>query len=132
MTRFAFSIVAVLALGSYAKAEQRHALHGLFCNTEEQIDQTLTHMRGGLPLWSAANMTNGDEVVCVYADRIHYVITSPAVIGEAWLDGLMLQKYEATLVGVLVGGNLRPVEPSVQIFFVRGDRLPGAVVMGGA
>lgn len=131
MKQIVVSIAAAMAISGGAQAEQRHALHGLFCNTEAQIEQTLAHMRGGVPPQFAARMVNEHMVVCVYADRIQYVITGPANIGQALLRGVMLVKYEATLVGVLVGGNLRPVEPPARIFFVSGDRLPGAVAIRG-
>ena len=39
-------LAALIAAASdaHAQAERRHVLHGLFCNTEAQIDQSLTHL----------------------------------------------------------------------------------------
>jgi hypothetical protein len=132
MKTILISIVAALGLSSDGLAQQRHALHGLFCNTEEQIDETLGYMRRDLPLRLAVEMTNEREVACVNADRIRYVIADPAIIGRSRLNGDALVKYEAMLVGVIVGVKLRPIEPPVRIFLLSGDHLPGAVVMRGA
>ena len=41
-------------------------------------------------------------------------------------------KYEATLLGVRVGENLRPVEPSLQIFILMDKSLRDAKVERGA
>ncbi|MDO8353005.1 MAG: hypothetical protein Q7T14_06045, partial [Aestuariivirga sp.] len=68
---------------------------------------------------------------CVLADRIQYMVVHPVIIGEKNRSSSLL-KYHATLIGVLVGGNVRPVEPPVQIFFVTTERLTGSVALGGA
>lgn len=126
-------MVAILAtaFGTEAHAKTNHVLHGLFCNTEAQIDETLAHVARNLPLHVAVEMTNEKTVACVLADRVRYMITLPVIIGQN-KGALSLIKYQATLVGVLVGDNIRPVEPPVQIFFVSPAKLEGTEVSRGA
>ena len=117
--------------GANAQAQQGHVLHGLFCNTEAQIDETLAHMSLNLAPQAAVELMNKEKVACVLADKVQYMIIRPLIIGGK-NHGTSLLKYQATLVGVLVGENIRPVEPPVQIFFVTTERLIGTVVLGGA
>lgn len=119
----------VLSLSGAARAEQSYALHGLFCNTEGQIDETLARMRSNLSPQAAVALTNQKTVVCVYADKIKYVVIHPIIIRKMLVES-QLTKYEATITGVLVGGAMRPVEPPVQIFFVTPESVPGATVLG--
>ncbi len=120
-----------VAFGVSAHAKSSHVLHGLFCNTEAQIDEAIAHMAQNFTPRAAVELTNEKMVACVLADRVQYMITHPFMIGER-SGRLTLIKYQATLVGVLVGGNIRPLEPPVQIFFVLPERLDGATVLGGA
>ena len=123
--------LTVLALGGSAQTERSHALHGLFCNSEAQIDETLARMRQNLTPQAAVELTNEKQVVCVYADKIEYMVVHPVMIGEILSESSLI-KYQATLVGVLVGGRVRPVEPSVEIFFVTPERLTDATAIGKA
>jgi hypothetical protein len=131
LKRVALAIPLALTAASTA-AEESHALRGLFCRTEAQILATFDRMRGGFGPRLAVEIGNRDAVVCVYADRIDYVVVRPFIIGAIRHRGASLIRYEATLVGVRVGGALRPVEPAVRIFFVRPDRLADAIAIGGA
>ena len=97
------SLVALL-MGGSTHAEEGYVLHGLFCNTEGQIDETLAHMRANLTPQAAVALTNEAKVVCVYADKIKYMVIHPIIIGEI-LGEPSLAKYQATLVGVLVGAK---------------------------
>ena len=102
-----------------------HALQGLFCNAAEQIDDALSHMRGGLSPQAAVRLINGDEVVCTFVDSLRYVIDRPVIIQE--IRGTFpLFKYEGTLVSVIVGDVVRPVTPPVPIFFAIPERLDDA------
>jgi hypothetical protein len=132
MQRTLFAIPLLLLLGVTADGEEGHSLRGVFCRTEAQVAETFDHMRMDLGPRAAVGLTNRDEVVCVYADRIDYVIVRPLVIGEQRHRGVSLVLYEGMLTGVRVGGNLRPVEPAVRIFFVQPGRLQGATVIGKA
>ena len=132
MKAIALAIPLLLLLGAGAEAEDSHSLRGLFCRTEAQIVETFGHMKSSLDPSAAVEMTNRDEVVCVYADRIEYVVVRPFIIGQVRHNGISFVEYEATLTGIRIGGNLRPVEPAVQIFFVQPDRLRGAIVLGNA
>jgi len=108
-----------------------HALQGLFCNAAEQIDDALSHMRGGLSPQAAVQLINDDEVVCTFVDALHYVVDRPVLIQE--IRGTFpLFKYEATLVSVIVGGVVRPVTPPVHIFFAIPERLDDAPLEGRA
>lgn len=127
---FLAALVAV-TFGPIAKANQGHVLHGLFCNTEAQIDEILAHMSRNLAPQAAVEMMNKERVACVLADRIQYMVVHPVIIGGK-NRGSSLLKYHATLIGVLVGENVRPVDPPAQIYFVTTERLPGAVALGGA
>jgi hypothetical protein len=119
-----------LAFGVSAHAKSNHVLHGLFCNTEAQIDETLTHMALNLTPRAAVELTNEKTIACVLADKVQYMIANPLIINEIKADRPLI-KYQATLVGVLVGDNVRPVEPPVQIFFITPERLKGAKVLNG-
>lgn len=131
MKKLFFMVLIAVAFGVSAQAKSNHVLRGLFCNTEAQIDETLAHMALNLTPQAAVEMTNEKMIACVLADKVHYMIARPFIIGEIKSD-FSLIKYQATLVGVLVGGNIRPVEPPVQIFFATPERLQGAKVLGGA
>ena len=131
MKKLFFTALIAVAFGASAHAKPVHALHGLFCNTEAQINETLAHMALNLTPQAAVELTNEKMIVCVFADRVQYMITRPYILGEIKGD-FSLIKYQATLVAVLVGNNIRPVEPPVQIFFVTPERLNGAEVLGGA
>ena len=127
---FLAALIAV-AFGANAHAKQGHVLHGLFCNTEVQIDEVLAHMSLNLTPQAAVELMNEKMVVCVLADKVQYMIIRPFIIGEI-NRGISLIKYQATLIGVLVGENVRSVEPPVQIFFVTTERLMGVAALGGA
>lgn len=106
-----------------------HALQGLFCNSAELIDETVTHMRQGLAPRAAVDVVNGERVVCTFVDLLCYFVDQPVIIGE--IPGTFpLFKYEGTLVAVGVGGAVRPVTPPVHIFFAIPERLHGAPVEG--
>jgi len=123
------------AFSTSAHAASSHLLHGLFCNTEAQIDETLSHMARRLTPEAAVEVTNKGAIACVVADKISYMIARPFIIGTNRGEsrgGTAFIKYRATLVGVLVGGNIRPVEPPVPIYFITKERLEGAAEIGGA
>jgi hypothetical protein len=109
----------------------KRALQGLFCNTAEQIDDALTHMRGGLSPRAAVGLVNRDAVVCTFVDVLRYVVDRPVVIQEI-RGAFPLFKYEGTLVAVIVGGVARPVTPPVHIFFAIPERLGEAPLEGRA
>jgi hypothetical protein len=131
--RLAVTIAALaFAHGSKVLAEApTHALQGLFCNAAEQIDDALSHMRGGLSPQAAVQLINDDEVVCTFVDALRYVVDRPVIIQEI-RGSFPLFKYEATLVGVIVGGVVRPVTPPIRIFFAIPERLDDAPLEGRA
>lgn len=106
-----------------------HALQGLFCNAAEQIDETVAHMRQGLPPRAAVELVNRETVVCTFVDLLRYVVDRPVVIREI-PGSFPLFKYEGTLIAVVVGGAVRPVTPPVRIFFAIPERLAGAPFEG--
>jgi hypothetical protein len=132
MNRISVAVGIALTLAGSAEAGDSHILQGLFCNTEAQVDATFAHLGPNLTLQTAIALTNERQVVCVYADRIGYMIRDPLIIGALGSGVGAVLKYEGTLVGILVGDNPRPVEPPMKIFFVQPDMLPGAVVAGDA
>ena len=101
-----------------AGAGTRQVLHGLFCNMEKQVDATVALLRPDVTLDAAVAIANSSKVKCVLAKDIEFVVVDPVAIGEIEYLGLQFTKYEGSLVGVMVGGNLRPVEPPVKTFFV--------------
>jgi len=132
MKAIALATPLLLLLGIPVEAEESQSVRGLFCRTEAQVLETLDHMKASLGPRAAVEMTNRNELVCVYADLIDYVVIRPFIIGEVRHDGVPLVEYEATLTGVRVGGNLRPIAPAVRIFFVQPHRIEGAIVLGKA
>jgi hypothetical protein len=115
-----------IAMGSAANAnEPSLKLQGLFCNTQQQIDDALTHIDHGLSPRAAAHVMNKDQIICTYVDRLQYVVTHPIRIG-AHRGRLSLVKYEADLTGVIVGDQLRPIVPTLRIFFITPEPLAEA------
>jgi hypothetical protein len=117
------TFAAALAAGGSAVAGEAQRLQGLFCNTEAQIDQALADIAAGVPPPRAADRANRDAVVCTYVDRIAYLIARPAALGD---PALPLVKYRGALVGVMVGGALRPVTPEVELYFLTPHKVAGA------
>ncbi|WP_192364920.1 hypothetical protein [Mesorhizobium mediterraneum] len=117
------ALLATLLQSNHSIAgEATHRLFGLFCNTEAQLDETLAHIRRNLSPRAAIAIVNEDAVVCNNVDQIEYALIHLVDIGR--VRGLVpLVKYRGTLVGVVVGQRLRPVEPPVTVFFVAPDRL---------
>jgi hypothetical protein len=121
---FAAGLAAELAAGAPATAGEAQRLQGLFCNTEAQIDRARADILGGLTPSRAADLANRDAVVCTHVDRLHYLIEGPVALGD---EGFPLVTYRGALVGVLVGGALRPVSPAAELFFLTPRRVAGAV-----
>jgi hypothetical protein len=125
---FLAAVLVAAGCGSAQAAEARHALQGMFCNTRAQLEQVLGYLEADLSPVLAASLTNTAGVVCVYVDRLWYIVEAPITIGEH-RGRVRLIKYEAKLVGVVVGGNLRPVAPAATVFFALPERLPDAPVV---
>jgi hypothetical protein len=129
MKHFSALAIASLLLAGGAQAEQTRALHGLFCNTETQARDVLKHFRSSMSLQGAVAIINEGAVNCVVADKIQYIVSHPLLIDTVAQNGLTLTIYEASLVGVLIGGNTRPVAPPVRTFFVLDKRLGGVATL---
>ncbi len=127
-------LTVLLALASVAdsSADDAHLVRGLHCKTEAQVDAAIAFIQQGTPPLFAAELLNRDEVACVFADRIGYLIEHPVMLGRSDHRGVSLIKYEGTLVGVLVGQNPRPVEPPLHLYFVVPEPLPGVAEASGA
>ncbi|MFN4142996.1 hypothetical protein [Aestuariivirga sp.] len=121
----------VLATAS-TLANDRHALNGLFCNTKAQVEMVFKEAGRGIPFQGVVEMVNQDKVVCVHATKVRYVVRNIGSVSTMVSRGSQLNIYEATLTGLIVGGNSRPIEPPLQIFFVPTERLPSAVLLRGA
>ena len=132
MKRIVFFSLAAYAVCSDAFADdQVSRIQGLFCNSEAQLDETLTHIGRNVAPRLAVELTNEHGVVCTYADKIELVINRPIDIGRA-RGSTQLVKFKAMLVAVLVGNNLRVVTPPVEIFLVTPTRPVSAAVERGA
>ena len=131
MKHFSALAIATCLLTSGAQAEQTRALHGLFCNTEAQVRDVLEHYSSNMSLHAAIASINEGAVNCVVADSIQYVISQPLIIDTVAQNGFTLTMYEASLVGILIGGNTRPVAPPVRTFFVLDKRLGGVPTLSG-
>lgn len=131
MKHFSALAIATLLLASSAQAEQTRTLHGLFCNTEAQVRDVLENFSSGKSLQSAVAIINDGAVNCVVADRIQYVVSQPLIIDTITQNGFKLTIYEASLVGILIGGNTRPVAPSMRTYFVLDKRLGGVATLSG-
>jgi hypothetical protein len=118
-------IAACLALATGSRTEAKDPnfpLRGLFCNAQEQINEALAHVDRGLSPKAAAELSNEHEIVCNYVDLLYYVVNHPIKVG-VHRGRLSVVKYEAILTGVIVGGLLRPVSPTMRIFFVTPEPL---------
>lgn len=131
MKHFSALAIATCLLTGSAQAEQTRALHGLFCNTEAQARDVLEHYGSNMSLHAAVAIINEGAVNCVVADSIQYVVSQPQIIDTIAQNGFVLTVYEANLVGVVVGGNSRPVSPPVRTFFVLDKRLGGVAALSG-
>jgi hypothetical protein len=127
-------LTVLLALAPVAElsADEAHLVSGLHCKTEAQVDAAIAYIHQGTPPLLAAESLNHDEVACVFADRIAYLIEHPVMLGRSDHRGTSLIKYQGILVGVLVGTNPRPVEPPMHLFFVVPEPLPGVAEASGA
>jgi hypothetical protein len=123
--------IAMWLLSGGAQAEQTWALHGLFCNTEAQTREVLEQYGSKMSLSAAVANINEVSVNCVVADRIQYVVSQPLIIDTISRNGFTLTIYGASLVGVLIGGNTRPVAPPMRTFFVLDERLSGVATLSG-
>jgi hypothetical protein len=112
------SFVPLLGLLLAGNAHSNEIVQGLFCNEIKQIHEVFTLLNAKVPSRFAVARVNEDEIACVYADKISYMLVQPEVAGQVSLRELRLTIYQAKLVGVLVGANPRPVEPAVNIFIV--------------
>src|SRR5262245_20268847 len=106
MKRIFFSLVAYAVCSVAVAADQASRTHGLFCNSEAQLDETLAYVGRNVSPRLAVELTNEHGIVCTYADKIELVITRPTDIGRA-RGTTQLVKFKAMLVAVLVGDNLR-------------------------
>jgi hypothetical protein len=132
MRKFSIVSLFILLMTNPVQAKQGHVLHGLFCNTKAQIEATFAHIRHDIAPQIAVAMTNKDSVVCVEASRISYLVINPVRIDKVQHNGQWLLMYEATLIGVLVGDNPRPIVPPLQTFFVPSKPIAGVGSQGGA
>ncbi len=124
-----------LALGTAASAASDHSKFvagGLFCKSRAHLDEAIAHIQDNVPIQMAVLMTNREEVACVYADRISFLLESPAALGKSQHQGTPLYLYEAAAVGVLVGDNPRPLAPPVHMYFAVPKQLPGVTPAGEA
>jgi len=131
MKKISALAIATCLLTGGAQAEQTRALHGLFCNSEAQVRDVLEHYGPSMSLHAAVAIINERAVNCVVADSIQYVISKPLIIDTITQNGLTLTMYEASLVGILVGGNTRPVAPPMRTYFVLDKRLGGVATLSG-
>ena len=129
MKHFSALAIATYLLTCGAQAEQTRALHGLFCNTEAQARDVLEHYGSNMSLHAAVAKINEEAVNCVVADRIRYIVSQPLIIDTITQNGFKLIIYEASLVGILVGGNTRPIAPPIRTFFVLDKRLGGVATL---
>ncbi len=99
-------------------------LQGPFCNTEAQIDQVLALIAQGSHPRTAVELTNAGTSACTFVDAIHYLVDDAARIGDK-TPSQAPAKYRAQLVGVAVGGTVRPVAPAAEVFFATPEPLQG-------
>ena len=131
MKHFSTLAIATCLLTGGAQAEQTRALHGLFCNTEAQARDVLEHYGSNMSLHAAVANINEGAVNCVVADSIQYLVSQPLIIDTITQNGFTLTMYEASLVGILIGGNTRPVAPPMRTYFVLDKRLGGVATLSG-
>lgn len=130
MTKFPMAVLCLMCFSPDAGAGQSRILHGLFCTTPAQVEETLQHVRQNMTITAAVGLTNKNEVACVHATLVRYMVVDAVVTGHVPQSGTMEKIYAATLVGVLVGGNPRPVSPAVPIYFVTRDPMPQVPELG--
>jgi hypothetical protein len=129
---YLLALPLLLVLGTAASAASNQVVHGLFCKSRATLDEAVGHMQEDLTPAQAALLTNREEVVCVYADRISFMLEGASALGKAQYGGKALYLYEAAAVGILVGDNPRPLEPPVHMYFAVPDQLPGVALAGEA
>ena len=131
MKRIVFALAAYAVCSVAVADDEVSRIHGLFCNSEAPLDETLAHIGRNMSPRLAVELTNERRVVCTYADKIELIITRPIDIGRA-RGTTQLVKFKAMLVAVLVGDNLRAVTPPAEIFFVTPKQPTDAPIERGA
>jgi hypothetical protein len=102
--------LALKARAEYAPVVQPRILHGVFCNTPEQMKAVLDNVKLGA---QSIAMVNTNEVVCVLHDTSAVLVSEMRFIrSDKFDDGLKLWLYAAKVEGYVFGGNPRKVEPS--------------------
>jgi hypothetical protein len=113
--RLARAAAAVAATApSAALAADLAVGEGVFCNGANELDAILTAMELGLDPRHAVELANSDAIRCTYIDSIQYMLDHVEALEEA----AATPRYRGELVGVIVGGRLRPVSPGAELFFV--------------
>jgi len=113
-------VAVVMAAVAHAK-DKEYVLRGVFCNQEQDIIDVYADLRGGLSVEDSMVVRNKDKVTCVYATSIKYVVTQPAIIGQVGAFGMKFERFRGTLVGIVIAGETKYVDP-LTIYFAR---LPG-------
>jgi hypothetical protein len=123
--RFSLALATVATLAPcWAPAAGVAVQEGVFCNRETQLDAVVAGMGLGLHPRHAVEIVNGDTISCTYVDVLAYLLEAP----EALDGSAPMPRYRADLVGVLVGGRLRPVSPPAEVFFIAPLGLTGAAL----
>ncbi len=117
-------LAALATLAPTDAAADGLPLQGMFCSGEAALDAALAGIASGLAPRAAAAAVNQDAVRCTCVDLLHYVVEAP----EPLESHAGVPRYRADLVGVVVGGRLRPVSPPVTVFFVTPRGLPDAIL----
>lgn len=128
--RYGLAIAACLALtipGPGHTDVPALPLKGLFCNSEDRVNDAVAHIREGWSPQAAAELANSDAVACTHVDLLHYLITGPVRLGDhRRLDPLA--SYRGMLTAVVVGDEVRAVSPPVEVYFITPEILIGAAV----
>lgn len=123
----AAAMAALMLVGPVSAKDVAFRVQGLFCNLESQLDRALDDIDRGVSPQAAAGLVNSAAVVCTYVDLLHYVVAAPVNIGVG-RGRLPVIKYRGTLVGVLLGGELRGLVPPAEVFFVTPQPIASAAV----
>ena len=121
----------VQRLARHWQATQPDLVVSLVPNFNRCLHDSLALARPGVPFVTVlTDMADHPPHFCVHATLVRYMVVDAVVTGHVPQSGTMEKIYAATLVGVLVGGNPRPVSPAVPICFVTRDPMPQVPELG--
>jgi hypothetical protein len=116
-----FRCVAVAFLAVFsAPAFAAEPAPGFYCNSAEKIEQVIDAIGQGVTPADAVSALDG----CTNTERVALLVVSPQPVESTEDDGRF--RYRATLIGMIVEGEVTTVMPPAAVYFFRDQPYDGA------